>query len=343
MGRDRRAPIAVVALGGNALGHSPDEQLRLLRDCAPALVDLFEAGPLVVTHGNGPQVGQIIRAFSLGASVDPGVPGVDVPETVAMSQGYIGEHLVRALDEELARRGRPGMVAGLLTRVEVDAADPAFARPTKPIGQFLTREMAERRRAEDPSQVYAEDAGRGFRRLIASPRPRRIVEVEAVRVLAERGFLVVASGGGGIPVVRGPAGRMRAVDAVVDKDRSAALLADALGASRLVILTSVHRVALRWGTSGQEWLSRLDLARGRALLEEGEFAEGSMGPKVEAVLDFVAGAPEGGERVGVICALADASRALSGEVGTVVTAGPGGRGEGRRTGSAAPWRDPARG
>lgn len=313
-----RAPIAVVALGGNALGHTPDDQLRLLRACAPALVDISEAGPLVVAHGNGPQVGQITRAFALGTAVDPGVPEVDLPETVAMSQGYIGEHLVRSLDEELARRGRSGRVAGLLTRVEVDPADPAFAHPTKPIGQFLTREMAERRRAEDPTQVFGEDAGRGFRRLVASPAPRATVEVDAVRALADAGFIVVASGGGGIPVIRTATG-MRAVDAVVDKDRSAALLADELGASTLVILTAVPRVAIGWGTAHQEWLPRLSLERGRALVDAGEFAEGSMRPKVEAVLEFVAGAPAGARR-GVICALADASRALTGSVGTVVTA-----------------------
>lgn len=318
MTRNPGAPIAVVALGGNALGHSPDDQLRLLRACAPALVDMHEAGPLVVAHGNGPQVGQITRAFSLGAAVDPGVPDVDLPEMVAMSQGYIGEHLVRALDEELGRRGESGAVAGLLTRVEVSSDDPAFAHPTKPIGQFLTREQMERRLREEPSHVYGEDAGRGFRRLVASPAPRATVEVGAVRALVDAGFLVVAAGGGGIPVVRSGEG-MRAIDAVVDKDRSAALLADELGATTLVILTAVPRVALGWGTAHQEWLPRLPLERGRALVEAGEFAEGSMRPKVEACLDFVASAPAGAPRRGVICALADASRALTGEVGTVVS------------------------
>ncbi|MCI7671140.1 MAG: carbamate kinase [Schaalia hyovaginalis] len=312
------ASTTVVALGGNALGETPDDQLRLLRRCAGALVDIAEAGPLIVTHGNGPQVGQITRAFSLGAAADPGVPNVDLPEMGAMTQGYIGEHLVRSLDEELTLRGRAGRVAALVTRVEVDGDDPAFANPTKPIGQFLNRDMALRRMAEDPSQVYAEDAGRGFRRLVASPLPRRILELGAVRALADQGFLVVAGGGGGIPIVRS-GDSMRAVDAVIDKDRSAALLAADLGASCLVIFTAVHRVATGWGTPRQEWLSALDAARGRALVEAGEFAEGSMRPKVEAALDFVEGAPKGARRA-IICALADASRALSGEVGTLITA-----------------------
>ncbi len=308
----------LVALGGNALGETPEDQLRLLRQCASALADIAEGGPLLVTHGNGPQVGQITRAFSLGAAADPGVPNVELSQMGAMTQGYIGEHLLRSLDEELTRRGRAGRVAALVTRVEVDEDDPAFMNPTKPIGQFLNREMAMRRMAEDPSLVYAEDAGRGFRRLVASPLPRRVLELEAIRTLIDQGFCVVAGGGGGIPIVRS-GDMMRAVDAVIDKDRCAALLADQIGASCLVILTAAHKVATAWGTSRQQWLDVLDVARGRALVEAGEFAPGSMRPKVEAALEFVeGGAP--GERRAVICALADASRALSGEVGTLITA-----------------------
>ena len=308
----------VVALGGNALGQTPDDQLHLLRQAAPALVSLADAGPLVIAHGNGPQVGQITRAFSLGVAADPGVPDVDLPEMVAMSQGYIGEHLVRSIDEAGATRGYLGKVAGLLTRVEVDPNDPAFADPTKPIGQFLTREMAEQRMKEEPGSVYREDAGRGFRKYVASPLPRRIVEIEAIQALTNAGFIVIASGGGGIPVIRTDY-EMKAVDAVIDKDRSAALMADELGASALVILTAVPAVATGWGTPMQHWLHHISLDEGRALIESGELAEGSMCPKVEAIVDFVSKAPAGTVRRGVICALADADRALSGEVGTTIT------------------------
>lgn len=308
----------VVALGGNALGQTPDDQLHLLRQAAPVLVSLADAGPLVIAHGNGPQVGQITRAFSLGVAADPGVPDVDLPEMVAMSQGYIGEHLVRSIDEAGATRGYLGKVAGLLTRVEVDPNDPAFADPTKPIGQFLTREMAEQRMKEEPGSVYREDAGRGFRKYVASPLPRRIVEIEAIQALANAGFIVIASGGGGVPVIRTDY-EMKAVDAVIDKDRSAALMADELGASALVILTAVPAVATGWGTPMQHWLHHISLDEGRALIESGEFAEGSMRPKVEAIVDFVSKAPAGTVRRGVICALADADRALSGEVGTTIT------------------------
>ena len=272
----------------------------------------------MIAHGNGPQVGQITRAFSLGVAADPGVPDVDLPEMVAMSQGYIGEHLVRSIDEAGATRGYLGKVAGLLTRVEVDPNDPAFADPTKPIGQFLTREMAEQRMKEEPGSVYREDAGRGFRKYVASPLPRRIVEIEAIQALAKAGFIVIASGGGGIPVIRTDY-EMKAVDAVIDKDRSAALMADELGASALVILTAVPAVATGWGTPMQHWLHRISLDEGRALIESGELAEGSMRPKVEAIVDFVSKAPAGTVRRGVICALADADRALSGEVGTTIT------------------------
>lgn len=308
----------VVALGGNALGQTPDDQLHLLRQAAPVLVSLADTGPLVIAHGNGPQVGQITRAFSLGVAADPGVPDVDLPEMVAMSQGYIGEHLVRSIDEAGATRGYSGKVAGLLTRVEVDPNDPAFADPTKPIGQFLTREMAEQRMKEEPGSVYREDAGRGFRKYVASPLPRRIVEIEAIQALANAGFIVIASGGGGVPVIRTDY-EMKAVDAVIDKDRSAALMADELGASALVILTAVPAVATGWGTPMQHWLHHISLDEGRALIESGEFAEGSMRPKVEAIVDFVSKAPAGTVRRGVICALADADRALSGEVGTTIT------------------------
>lgn len=308
----------VVALGGNALGQTPDDQLHLLRQAAPVLVSLADAGPLVIAHGNGPQVGQITRAFSLGVAADPGVPDVDLPEMVAMSQGYIGEHLVRSIDEAGATRGYSGKIAGLLTRVEVDPNDPAFADPTKPIGQFLTREMAEQRMKEEPGSVYREDAGRGFRKYVASPLPRRIVEIEAIQALANAGFIVIASGGGGIPVIR-TGYEMKAVDAVIDKDRSAALMADELGASALVILTAVPAVATGWGTPMQHWLHHISLDEGRALIESGELAEGSMRPKVEAIVDFVSKAPAGTVRRGVICALADADRALSGEVGTTIT------------------------
>ncbi len=309
----------MVALGGNALGLTPGEQLASLRAAAPGLVDMAEASQgLVVTHGNGPQVGQIDRAWALGSAVDPSVPALGLPEMVAMSQGYIGDHVVGALSQEVARRGREPQVSAVVTRVRVSPSDPSFAHPTKPIGPFLTEEMARRRMAEHPEHVYGPDAGRGFRRMVASPSPVEILEIDAVRALVAAGFITVACGGGGIPVVsEGETGALRAVDAVIDKDSASALLASDLGADTLVILTAVHRVAVGWGTPQRTWLSSLSVDRGRELCALGEFAAGSMGPKVQAAVDFVAG---GGAvpRRAVICSLADASRALSGEVGTTI-------------------------
>ncbi|QWW19032.1 carbamate kinase [Schaalia sp. 19OD2882] len=325
---------SVVALGGNALGLTPREQVEALRNAAAGLVDLATScDGLVVAHGNGPQVGQIERAFSLGCAVDPGVPEIGMPEMVSMSQGYIGDHVVAVLEEEVSRRrsgeescagaGGParGRVAALVTRVRVDEADPAFAHPTKPIGPFLSAEQAERRRAEHPDHVYGQDAGRGWRRMVPSPRPVEIVEVEAVRALVDAGFLTVACGGGGVPVVsdpsRGVAG-LRAVDAVIDKDLTAALLAHTLEAETLVICTAVPRVAIGWGTDRQEWLKDMSVARARELIAAGEFAPGSMLPKVLAAVEFVESAPRGEARRAVICALADAGRALGGGVGTLI-------------------------
>lgn len=321
----------VVALGGNALGLNPQEQLTALRGAAGGLVDLATASDaLVIAHGNGPQVGQIERAFSLGAAVDTGVPAVGMPEMVSMSQGYIGDHIVRVVEEEMLRRSprgesasgsTPRRVAALVTRVRVDPADPAFANPTKPIGPFLTPEQVSCRQDENPEHVYGPDAGRGWRRLVPSPRPVDVVELEAVRTLVEAGFVTVACGGGGIPVVADHADgveALHAVDAVIDKDLSAALLAHELGADDLVICTAVHRVALGWGTPHQEWLASLSVDRARALIHREEFAAGSMLPKVMAAVEFVSSAPRGQARRAVICALADVGKALDGQVGTVI-------------------------
>ncbi|MDO4258637.1 MAG: carbamate kinase [Actinomycetaceae bacterium] len=316
----------IVALGGNALGLTPAEQLAALTQAAAGLVEMSRGGSLVIAHGNGPQVGQIERAFTMGSAVDPGVPSIDLPEMVAMSQGYIGDHIVRVIAEELGRRDNeadmPSQVAAVVTRVRVDAGDPAFSAPTKPIGPFLTADIAARRGEEHPDHVYGEDAGRGWRRLVASPRPVEVLEVGAVRALVAAGFITVACGGGGIPVIAedaplGEAHQLRAVDAVIDKDHSAALLAHQLAADTLVICTAVHRVAIGWGTDRQEWLKDLSVDKAREYMEAGEFAAGSMLPKVAAAVDFVAGAPKGRQRRAVICALSDAGRALSGQVGTV--------------------------
>lgn len=323
----------VIALGGNALGLDPVEQLARLRAAVPALLGTITAdNEIILTHGNGPQVGSIARAFHIGAAVDPGVPRLPFPEAVAMSQGYIGYQLQQELQAEITRRGKPWHVATVITQVEVDSDDPAFGAPTKPIGAFVTRSAAEAAMAADPGSVYREDAGRGWRRVVASPRPLAIVEVASILNLLDADFIVIACGGGGIPVVpREDGAGHRGVDAVIDKDFCAALLAEQVGADTLVMLTAVPAVALGWGTSRQRWVHSMSLDEAGAAIDAGEFAAGSMLPKVRAAVEFVAdGVRQGRERSAVICSLADAPHALEGRVGTVFHAWDAGSGTSRQ-------------
>lgn len=308
-------PRIVVALGGNALGDSPKEQRRRAGLAARPLVDLVKDGhSLVVCHGNGPQVGMIEKAFSTAHEVAEDFPLIPLAEATAMSQGYIGYHIQQALDRELEMRGIGTPVVTVVTEVVVGEDDVAFTNPTKPIGAFVDEEQARELAAKDSGAVFKEDAGRGWRQFVASPKPVRIAQGDAVKHLVESGFIVVAAGGGGVPVARGDRG-LRGVDAVIDKDLSAALLAERVGASTLVILTAVKNVAVNWGKPNQTDLDHMSAQEAQVFLEAGEFAEGSMKPKVEAALNFVRSAP--GRRA-VIGSLEEASGAVRGISGTII-------------------------
>ena len=268
----------MIALGGNALGDTPAEQLERVQKTAEVLTDLVADGmELIITHGNGPQVGVINAALEAAYQRGTG-PLFPFAECGAMTQGYIGYHLQQALANCFERRGLAQIPVCVVTQVRVDPKDPAFEDPAKPIGRFLTKEEAER--------LAAEDAGRGFRRVVPSPRPVDVVEFQAMRRLLENGSVVIASGGGGIPVIRTEEG-YRGVDAVIDKDRSAALMATELGADMLVILTAVDKVCLNYGKPDQVALDRLSTRRAEKYIREGHFAKGSMLPKIEACMAFL--------------------------------------------------------
>ncbi|KQB83631.1 carbamate kinase [Corynebacterium oculi] len=306
----------VIALGGNALGNDPEEQLRLITSTAHAIVDLLEEGhEVIVTHGNGPQVGMLKVATDYSAQHGGATPVVPFPECSAMSQGYIGYHLQQALENELAHRGLNKPCASVITQTVVSASDPAFENLSKPVGGFYTEDEARRLAAETGHQ-YAEDSGRGWRRVVASPQPQRIVESPVIAGLVESGAVVISAGGGGIPVVEGRDG-LTGVAAVIDKDRCAAVIAEQVDADVLIILTAVEKVALDFHTPQQRDLAQLTAAEAREHIEAGQFAPGSMLPKVESCLQFVEGHPQ---RKAIITSLACAKEALSGVTGTVVTA-----------------------
>jgi carbamate kinase len=303
----------VIALGGNALGKTLPEQMAAVKLTAKAIADLVEDGhEIILSHGNGPQVGMLQTAMAEYANTHR-EPPAPLSVCVAMSQGYIGYDLQNALREELIDRGIHKAVSTVLTQVRVDPDDPAFLRPTKPIGHFMTREEAEAK-VREKDWTIAEDAGRGYRRLVASPRPVEIVEIETVRALLTAGQIVVAAGGGGIPVVA-HGHHLSGVGAVIDKDLASALMADTLDADALMILTAVERVAIRFGKPDQKWLSDLPWREALAYMEAGEFAEGSMKPKVQAAVEFVRG-KEG--RTALITELCRAREGVRGETGTLI-------------------------
>ena len=310
-------PTIVVALGGNALGNTPEEQAELVKETARNIIDLAETGAnVVVTHGNGPQVGMINDAFALASSqLGSKVPAMPFPECGAMSQGYIGYQLSQALLNELKARDIMRSTANIVTQTVVDAADPAFEKPTKPGGPFMTEEEA-RAQAEKKGWTVKEDSGRGWRRVVPSPLPRRIVEFDAVRDLSDAGYVVVCAGGGGVPVVE-ENGAYRGVAAVIDKDRSAAMLAAEFQADMLIILTAVEKVCINFGTPQQEALSVMTPEQAKAYIVEGQFAPGSMLPKIEACLSFVERCPTG---KALVTSLECAAAGLRGETGTVITA-----------------------
>jgi carbamate kinase len=291
------------------------QQYETVCRTVPHLVELLERGwRLVVSHGNGPQVGYILRRSELSEKeVDP----VPVDYAVADTQGAIGYMFVKALDNELRRRGFRLPVVAVVTQTLVDLDDPAFRHPSKPIGSFLTEANA-RAMAESRGWTIHEDAGRGWRRTVASPRPRRIVETELIRSLLASGAVVVAAGGGGIPVALQPDGKLVGVEAVVDKDLASGLLARELGADMLLIPTAVPRVAIRFGKPDQRWLDTITVDEARDYLQADEFGAGSMAPKVAAVADFVASTPGA---VGIIGAAEEMRAIIDGKSGTrVITA-----------------------
>ncbi|MDD7593596.1 MAG: carbamate kinase [Peptoniphilaceae bacterium] len=304
----------VVALGGNALGNTPEEQLKLVQATAKTIVDLAEEYDVMIGHGNGPQVGMINNAMEFSATHGGKTPAMPFPECGAMSQGYIGYHLVQSVAAELTRRGLEDRhVACLVTQVVVDPDDPAFQKPSKPIGSFMDKETADQIAAETGYQ-FVEDAGRGYRRVVASPMPKQIVELPVVKQLVDQGDIVVTVGGGGVPVIERD-GIYEGVAAVIDKDRSASRLALDVDADMLVILTAVDQVAIHFNTPEQESLAEMTIEEAERYIEQGEFAPGSMLPKVEACLDFVR-QREGG--TALITSLARAKEALGGKTGTVI-------------------------
>ncbi len=302
----------VIALGGNALGKTPYEQLRLVRETAKPIVDLIEAGnAVVIAHGNGPQVGMINLAFSTAAGDGAIQSDMPFPECGAMSQGYIGYHLQNSIQNELFARGIRKTVATLVTQVLVDDTDPAFSHPTKPIGAFYSKEEAEAI-AHEKGYTMVEDAGRGYRQVVPSPLPIDVIEKEAVNTLIDAGQVVITVGGGGIPVVKKD-GKLVGVPAVIDKDFASAKLAELVHADRLVILTAVDRVAIRFGTPEQKELSRMTAEEAERYIAEGQFAPGSMLPKVRAAMSFATTGKEA-----IIASLENAAAALRGESGTVI-------------------------
>jgi carbamate kinase len=307
----------LIALGGNAMtgpdgGVGPGQQIAAVTRAAAPIADLVAGGAeVVVTHGNGPQVGNLLVKNELAAAVVPPVP---LDWCGAQTQGTIGFILLNALDAALAARGAPRPVAALVTRTVVDAADPGFTAPSKPIGRYLPAEEA--KAMVEHGQVWQDRGARGWRRVVASPEPEEVVDAPAVAALLSAGYVVVAGGGGGIPVVRGPDGRLRGVEAVIDKDLSAALLGRAVAARVLVIGTDVAAVQLGHGTPRARPLGRVSAAELRRYAAEGQFPAGSMGPKVEAACRFV----DAGGRHAVITSLDRIADAVAGTAGTVVTA-----------------------
>ena len=303
----------VIALGGNALGKDVEEQKEAVAKTAKVIVDLAQQGlDIIVTHGNGPQVGMIQNAMDNLVVMHENYKQVPLPTSVAMSQGYIGIDLQNAIKYELYSRNIDGKVSTILSQVEVDKNDPAFENPTKPIGRFLTKEEAEENEANGVRCM--EDAGRGYRVVVAYPMPQRIRELETIKTLVNAGHIVITCGGGGIPVIS-ENGKLVGVNAVIDKDNASSLLAAQLGADYLVILTAVEKVAINFGKENQEWLSDLTVEQAKEYIAEEQFAKGSMLPKIEAAIRF---AESGEGRRTLITLLDKAAEGIAGKTGTVI-------------------------
>ena len=308
----------VIALGGNALQEAgkpatAESQLEVVEKTSAYIADIIEAGyDVVIAHGNGPQVGRIVLQNESASNVTPAMP-FDV--CGAMSQGYIGYHIQQGLSKILRQRGIQKQVVTLVTQVVVDRNDTKFQNPSKPIGPFYTKEEADRIAAEK-GYTMKEDAGRGYRRVVASPLPVEIVELDAVKALEKAGFVVVTVGGGGIPVVKNDDGTLSGTAAVIDKDLASEKLAEDLDADALVILTAVENVSINYKKPDQKDLSALSVEDAKRYIAEGQFAPGSMLPKVEAAMKFASSKPE---RKCIITSLEKAVDALNGVAGTTVS------------------------
>lgn len=306
----------VIALGGNALGNTPIQQQEMIDSASPALIGLIKQGhEIIISHGNGPQVGLFKSALDIAAFHNPQIPSFDLPECTAMSQGYIGFHLQKGIKKELRKEGMPWHVASVVTQIVVDKEDPAFSNPTKPIGNFYSKEEAEHMMAMDSHLIMKEDAGRGYRQMVASPKPIDIAEKESILNLLDHEFIVIACGGGGIPVIIDENGDYESIPAVIDKDFASARLAELVEADYLFILTAVDCVAINYGRPDQEELKEITVDEARTLIRQGHFAPGSMLPKVEAAVGF---ADSKSSRKAVIASLNHAPLAMIGESGTLI-------------------------
>jgi len=304
----------VLALGGNALGDDLAGQMQAVKHTARTIADLISLGhQVVVTHGNGPQVGMINQAFEAAAKTEAHTPMLPMSVCVALSQGYIGYDLQNALREELLSRKLDIPVVTLITQVEVDADDEAFLNPSKPIGSFFSKEEAEK--MAQNGYVMREDAGRGYRRVVASPKPIDIIEKQTVKTLMDNCHVVITVGGGGIPVIR-EGNHLRGASAVIDKDWASAKLAEMINADMLIILTAVEKVAINFGKPDEQWLDALSLLDVELFIDEGQFAKGSMLPKVEAAASFARSRPG---RKALITMLSKAKEGIEGKTGTIIS------------------------
>lgn len=304
----------VLALGGNALGNTPEEQKEAVKITAKSIVDLIESGnKVIIGHGNGPQVGMINTALDIAAKAESKIPQMPFPECGAMSQGYIGYHLQNAIKNEAAKRGRKDLpVATIVTQTLVDENDPAFKNPTKPVGAFMTKQEADVLISK--GIAVKEDSGRGYRTVVASPKPIDIVEKTSLQSIFDNRIVMICGGGGGIPVVERD-GELVGVPAVIDKDFTCEKIAEILDADVFLVLTAVDKVAIRFGKPDVKWLDKLSLEEVEKYVNDKEFGEGSMLPKVLAAVEF-AKSKKG--RKSIITSLEKADEAIAGKTGTII-------------------------
>lgn len=306
----------VIALGGNALGKTPSEQLSILEGVSKVIVDLIEKGnKVILTHGNGPQVGQISLAMEYASNGSAATPSMPFAECGSMSEGYIGYHIEQSIMNELNKRGIDKSIVALITEVLVDKNDGCFENPTKPIGMFYTKEEASVIESEK-GYIFKEDAGRGYRRVVPSPIPKKILNDKVIKKLVEDDVIVICAGGGGVPVIMED-NHLKGVDAVIDKDKSASLLAKEVDADVLLILTAVDKVCLNYNKENMTELDTITVEEARKYISDGEFAPGSMLPKIEACISFV----ENSNKTAIITSLECASDALEYKNGTVIKGG----------------------